>query len=416
MNEPHIAQIGNIFDVESFHSMSSQNLLEYDMILIDGRVLMEEINDAEHKKYVLLMLERLTSFIENANMPLVIYCTESMSLNSLNHNDSRNLLEMFNLDLEIEAKKGGKIDTNRDNPKRDFFDKYNPESEYYYTFSKHPGVSIGQARNSFQAVGFYTKDFIVLPDLKDYHKMSFYEYFGELYTLCKSIRKGDIELILPDWTINYHVPQEEQMLDKISKVDHDLGKLLAQKKTLEHNLDSHRALKMLWTASGTVLEMIVKKVFEELGFKSLPTAENRDDLLLSWKGRSIVVEVKGLTKSAAERNAAQLEKFLSMHLEIDGKLPKGLLVVNTYRNLPLANRTEVSFPNQMLDYSIKREHCLITTIQLCTLLFYVRDNPDQIDSVVEGLLACIGPYEEFPDWSKYIVNKGQKTKYKMKST
>jgi len=57
-------------------------------------------------------------------------------------------------------------------------------------------------------------------------------------------------------------------------------------------------------------------------------------LILDYKGKIAVVEVKGLGKSAAENNAAQLEKWVSEYYLTKGIKPKGILIVNAYKDVP----------------------------------------------------------------------------------
>ena len=53
---------------------------------------------------------------------------------------------------------------------------------------------------------------------------------------------------------------------------------------------------------------------------------DRDDLILQYNDRIAVVEIKGvLRKSAAERHAAQLEKWVSSYFSDKGIRPKGIL-------------------------------------------------------------------------------------------
>lgn len=88
-----------------------------------------------------------------------------------------------------------------------------------------------------------------------------------------------------------------------------------------------------------------------------------------------VVEIKGVTGSAAEKHAAKLEKWVSTYYEENEVKPKGILVVNTYRDQPLIDRPEVSFPHQMLKFCSQREHCLLTSTQLLSLYLDVKKNP-----------------------------------------
>ena len=114
------------------------------------------------------------------------------------------------------------------------------------------------------------------------------------------------------------------------------------------------------------------------------------------------MEIKGLTGSAAEKNAAQLEKWASDFIDKNEKSAKPLLVVNAFRELPLEQRTEVAFPNQMLSYSKSRNHCLITTTQLLCLFIEITENPDCKDERINELLTTVGVYNRYSDYTNFI--------------
>lgn len=86
---------------------------------------------------------------------------------------------------------------------------------------------------------------------------------------------------------------------------------------LEKELDKERIAvqevqkyKLLLTSSGTTLEEIVKQVLDELGFTILEAEKGRSDIIAKYGEVAIVAEIKGVTKSAAEKHAAQLENGL----------------------------------------------------------------------------------------------------------
>lgn len=65
-------------------------------------------------------------------------------------------------------------------------------------------------------------------------------------------------------------------------------------------LDDIRAWNRHLYATEKELEEQVGKAFGTLGFTVTPGPEGRDDLILSGSDQPLIVEVNGLTKSAAE--------------------------------------------------------------------------------------------------------------------
>lgn len=129
----------------------------------------------------------------------------------------------------------------------------------------------------------------------------------------------------------------------------------------------------------------------------------RDDLIIKYNEKIAVIEVKGVSKSAAEKHVTQLEKWVSeYHLKNEIKA-KGILVINAFKDVPLSERKEKPFPDQMLPYSQKREHCLITGLQLLGLYLDCKNNPIKKEEIIEILFCTDGIFEQYNEWSEYLV-------------
>jgi hypothetical protein len=163
--------------------------------------------------------------------------------------------------------------------------------------------------------------------------------------------------------------------------------------------------KTLFTGTGPALEMLVENALAKLGFAVDEGRPGRSDRIALRGDRVAVLEIKGLVKSAGEKDAAQLEKWVSEYLLEHGKAPKGILVVNGWRTVPLRERTEPVFPEQMLPFSKARDHCLMTGLQLLGAWLDVEENPDKADEIAESILSCIGLYGKYADWTKFVCSK-----------
>jgi len=144
-------------------------------------------------------------------------------------------------------------------------------------------------------------------------------------------------------------------------------------------------------------------VFQELGVKATHGEPGRDDVIVEFDGMHAVIEVKGKKGSAAESDAAQLEKWVAGFKEEKGADPKGILLVNAYCETPLAERTEPAFPHQMLKYSTQREHCLMTTTQLLGLLLEARAHSERRVDLVNSLFSTVSVYPQFADWRTFLI-------------
>ena len=206
---------------------------------------------------------------------------------------------------------------------------------------------------------------------------------------------GNIEEELPDWTESFLILNEEDLKQKISGIEQKLAKLQEELDFRKNELRSIQEYKYLLTSSGKTLESIVKRVLKEIGFTLLDSEENRTDVIAKYKDIDIVIEIKGLTKSAGEGNANQLEKWVTEFYSESNKHPKPILIVNAYMNQPILERKNPAFPNQMLKYSINRDHCLLSAYQLLKMFIDIKENPSKSDDLIIELLNTVGIYDKY---------------------
>lgn len=195
---------------------------------------------------------------------------------------------------------------------------------------------------------------------------------------------------LPEWADLYRIGNERQEIELLEK-------LYAEKVKIEEaialqfaELGKFRYYKQLLTASGKPLEQIVKFVFEEIGLEILPTEDNRDDLMIRTGAHIGVIEIKGVKGSASEQSAAQLMKWVSTYYADHGKEPKGILIVNAFRDKPVVERTEKPFPAQMLAFAERMKFCLLTTTQLLGIYFEYKQQRLSLEDIKKMLFDHIG--------------------------
>jgi hypothetical protein len=407
MENLHIATVGEWFDeAENFDFLSNQNMNEYDFIIIETDVFIAEIRNGTRLK-VKKRIDELKEFIKFKNIPVVFLCFHSEGFYLDYDRKTETIAGVLGLEAEEVANTGRKVEINKDSIFSGILTTYAESLEYLITFTKFPGTALGKAKSKNNAVGFYTKEFVFLPALHEDGNLDNKAFLYDILQVCKQVRKGEDIPNLPLWTDDYFLPGELNERQNLQDIEKKMDLLLKAKAQSKERLSDFLPLKHLWTATGTDLENAVKLVFIELGFKILPSEHNRDDLIMEYNGEIIIAEIKGQNKSAAEKNAAQLEKWVSTYLSShDGGKAKGLLIVNTYREQTLLDRTLVSFPDQMLGYSIARNHCLITTLQLGTLLLFCRKNPTETNETIKILLASTGYYSKFENWTDFIDVQG----------
>lgn len=230
-----------------------------------------------------------------------------------------------------------------------------------------------------------------------------YSYISSLTQLVEELQKTPTNIELPAWSSSYLLPQESEHVQNLRELEDKLRRTQSSINAQRKRIEELEQYKLLFTGSGQALEQQVRRVFEELGFSVGDPPPNRDDLIISRGDEVAVVEVKGVSKSAAEKHAAQLEKWVNEYNVAHDVHPKGILVVNAYRDDPPEGRSEEAFPNQMLSFSKNRGHCLITTLQLLGLYLDCKNDDVKKAEMVNRLLSTEGVFTEYQNWSDFLT-------------
>jgi hypothetical protein len=201
---------------------------------------------------------------------------------------------------------------------------------------------------------------------------------------------------LPEWAGSFRFAEEVERGESLRLVENQIGALQQQVDELKADQARDDQWKALMVASGGSLERQVQRAFEVLGFEADDTTPGRSDLRMRLGEQRVVVEVKGLSKSAAEKHAAQLEKWVSEEVAA-GSSAKGILVVNTWRGTSPKRRTEADFPDQMIPYATQRSHCLVTGLQLLAMARAALADPTTAPAAAQSLIDTVGPMAGWTD-------------------
>lgn len=300
-------------------------------------------------------------------------------------------------------------------PYKDYFAK-TKECFYYKTYfsvsEAKPLLKIKSTEKVISSVIKYGNGHIVFlpfPYYKeDYKTVGYWKEAGKLYLDALFELNAKLSVIpdnsvLPEWANQFSILNEREANEKLNKEERRLQTLLNQierQKDLIHEICKY---KTLLTSSGTLLENIVKTVLIELGFQIMETERGRSDIIAKYKDTDIVAEIKGVTKSAAEKHAAQLEKWVAQFYSEKGYSPKPLLIVNAFCETPVFDRTDEVFPNQVLSYCEARKHILISTVQLLCLYIETKSNPALLDTRLNELFSTVGIYQRYLNVADYLI-------------
>ena len=155
-------------------------------------------------------------------------------------------------------------------------------------------------------------------------------------------------------------------------------------------------MKRLIFAGDVALEEAVEQVFCGFGFNVMVPEGNKDDLNILEEDFKAVVEVKGLTKSASTSNAMQLEKWASNYGYENSIVPKAILIVNAFKELAPPDRKEKVFPNDMLDYSLPRNHCLMITLDLLNVYIDFKAGLINKAEIQQLIASTVGAFNYIP--------------------
>lgn len=226
-----------------------------------------------------------------------------------------------------------------------------------------------------------------------------------LFYLVTELQGSSDGFVLPQWAAEFVLPGENQLSDALRSAQETARQAQAEVDSLHRQLSLLERRKALFTASGRSLETLVEEAFAALGFEVVEGRPGRTDRVVRHQDQAAVVEIKGRAKSAAEKDCAQLEKWVSDYHVEHGHAAKPILVVNAWRDTRLDERAEEAFPDQMIPFATARQHCLITGIQLLCAWLDAEAHPERRGKIASAMMRCIGRYEGYRDWGTSMVKE-----------
>lgn len=339
--------------------------------------------------------------------------------------DSLDLLDAVPVKLGTPSlASGDRIEVHGDGPISSFLRKYLADLQYNAVLENPEGSVLARVRGTNRAVavqGSVEGGGLLLaipaskfvpqiededdPDGKEHWPDRSADFQVDLLAAIQS-QVGQSEVIRPAWATNFTTGAEKLAQEKVSKQSASVDRARKALAKAQEELAKVEALSQLYLGTGRTLELQVRDVFKMIGGTVSEPEPNRADWHVDFSGTPAVLEIKGVTKSASEKNAAQLEKWVAGVYESTGTSPKGLLVVNTWREVPLPDRTEADFPDQMLPYSIARGHCLLTGLDVFAIACDIQRDRDRSHFWRDKILSTSGRLEGAPDWREFIQESG----------
>lgn len=396
-----IGQIGTVIIsnyIESISFFGNRNLLDFDVILIDSAQLFSDLRltvgteRTEQRTESLAKnfesrIEEFKEFFQHGGLALLSLTanpfTEIAPGSSINVDlAKKRISDIFSLDPEAYSLKTNSGDTFRDSAELAKLGEL-IRFKYSYLFEKHDGFAVlspirgkgvAAIRKSVGKGSIY-----LLPAGQNQLNINVEHVQAHLESILMELQqKGKAtvksEIVAPEWTDKHLLFNEEKFVLSKNKLAEQKALIEQEIFLNEERLSEFRYLKRLLYAGDEPLEEVVETIFRGLGFNVVVPDGNNDDLNLIEDDFKAVVEIKGASKSGTTMHSMQLEKWISNYaLENETELPKGILVLNPFRDLPPAMRKESPFPPDMLKYSIARNHCLMRSEDLLNLYLDFRE-------------------------------------------
>ena len=198
----------------------------------------------------------------------------------------------------------------------------------------------------------------------------------------------------PEWANNVFIPGLEEIDVRLQ----DCQRKIENKQLEIESLLVEQSGKAKWRGllydTGYSLENLCEDAFKELGATTKPS-DVSDEFIIIIDEQEILVEVKGVGKSAAKSHVGQI-------LADSGKRPDengfagNLLIVNAWRNEPLGSRGAAGkpwFPSDVVKTAQASGVALLGTDTLLDLLRSHWETSDGLDAV-RKLLSTSGVYQK----------------------
>ena len=312
------------------------------------------------------------------------------------------------MDMVIVEASGSAIEFRGEEPFKTFWQVNMENFRYSAFFEKAIGEPILYIKDTQRVVGLRKKqgngNIVFIPDINLYNPTIFGNFINSIIELVEKLNEKISEFIFPDWCQDYKLPDESCEINKLNDIESKLMEIESLLNYQRSILLCMNELKILFSGDGRNLEKVVGRIFSELGFEVEEGLPGRDDLILKYKDRIAVVEIKGVSKSAAEKHARQLEAWVSEYYLKNSISPKGILIINAYKDIPLDKRDKNPFPVQMASFSENRNHCLMTGLQLLGLYLECKSAPTKREEMIDAIFNTNGVLDKYTDWPEFLLH------------
>jgi len=387
-------------NIQSF--VHGDSVFETEVCILDAGSIFIELGECKKEKRKEIIKQRaneIKRFLEDGKIIIVLA------------NIPKNYEFFFPFALYYTPTKGNKIESEiseLDN----FMLKYENYFTYNCTFSRYDENILHIKRNKSKCVGCIRNinkgKLLIMPNfnyigfIEDYGIDELYEPINKLINLIFPT----ISCEYPSWAEKYSILNEMDIRHDIYCLTQEKARLVDRINDKSNELNEITSFKRLITSKGNILHKTVSDIFTNIGFNIENPENNLEDIIVMYDNQIIAVEVKGTIKSANMKNVRQLQNWvtdISNRNDLDEDV-KGLLLINTFCDKELKDRTDLSFPSNVEAYSKSRNQCLMTGMQLLSIYSsYVQGeiNIDDIFTIINGTSGTLNKYNNWEDYIEF---------------
>jgi len=441
-----------LIEARQLRFLSDDNFYEYSQIILDPEYVGSEVahtgnpaSVAAHEKFK-QRSEQLSKWVENGHTLVLIVRSPrpfrfKVGVNQVSTASIHSLRALQ--PLVFANATGAQIDVTGATSTDMLFSKFIGRMRYEATVSGAGLMSMLRVKTTSaaqtQLVGAYRKfgkgKIVLVPICAGTSEQNndYFSMLTELPALLVESKNNE----LPEWVDLYMTQNEKVSVAGIKRIRKEIQFLEQQIADEQKCVEDTRELKALFSGTGHQLQQAAASALREFGLTVVEGPIGRADLLATDGKRLIAVEVKGLDGSAKESDFRQVERWkaeanlvLSNHDDTLVKddpdlanyrrqinelsLPadaigdsKGLLIVGTYRSLPLLERSELDYPDGVVRRLEQNDVCGLTGLQLFSLVMVARENPAEKHAIIEALLRTAGVMKGVPAWDQYVSSSNE---------
>ncbi len=199
----------------------------------------------------------------------------------------------------------------------------------------------------------------------------------------------------PGWCTDYTFPEIADIKSSMTKLETEIKERQAQLNKLGVTVSETEDIRnrMLATQDAELLEAC-SVVFRMLGFAPSANGTSNNELVLSADGAaSGIAKVVSTDSQPRPADLASLISSLSTYWCDHGVEPKGILVVSMMQEGNPDKRAP--FSKDFVDYAVKKNVCLISTVQLLAIYRDISLRAAKVESIRAELLSANGQLSGF---------------------